>query len=60
MLQVPAVKALQQELYQHQQASKQMHVLIAQLAGTLSIGSAEAIIAERMQQALAAAPGDDM
>ena len=53
---VPAVKELQQQLYMHKQSRTQMNVLIEQLCATLAIGSAEAIIAERMQQALDSAP----
>ena len=53
---VPAVKELQQQLFTYKQSMGQMQVLIQQLCATLSIGSAEALIAERMQHALAAAP----
>ena len=49
---VPAVKELMRQLYGHKQARGQMEVLIEQLCATLAIGSAEAVIAERMQQAL--------
>ncbi len=56
---VPAVKSLQQQLYQCRQSNGQMAVLIEQLCSTLAVGSAEALIAERMQQALASAPADE-
>ena len=55
---VPAVKGMQQDLVRYKQSTQQMQVLIGQLCATLSIGSAESMIAERMQEALAAAPED--
>ena len=49
---------MQQDLVRYKQSTQQMQVLIGQLCATLSIGSAESMIAERMQEALAAAPED--
>ena len=46
---VPAVKELIQMLAKFKQSNTQMRGLIQQLCATLSLGSAEALIAERMQ-----------
>ena len=52
---VPAVKDLQQKLLAYKQSGLQMQALVQELCATLAVGSAEALIAERIQ-ALAAAP----
>ena len=52
---VPAVKDLRRQLFQYKQCTGQMHALIEQLCATLTLGSAEALIAERMQTVLASA-----
>ena len=52
---VPRVKELQQSLLRCKQVSLQMQALIQELCTTLAVGSAEAMIAERIQ-VLAASP----
>jgi hypothetical protein len=52
---VPAAKEMQRSLMQYKQSNLQMQELIQQLCATLSIGSAEARLAERIQ-ALAVDP----
>ena len=52
---VPRVKELQQSLLRYKQVSLQMQALIQELCTTLAVGSAEAMIAERIQ-VLAASP----
>lgn len=56
---MPAVKDMQQHLLQYKQSHAQLQGLISQLCVSLSVDSAEAVIAERMRSLTVGAAGDD-
>ena len=52
---VPAVRELQAALIRYKQSNTQMRAMVEELCKTLAVGSAEALIAERIQATVASA-----
>ena len=54
------MKEMQQQLLQYKQSNAQVQGLISQLCISLSVGSAEAVIAERMRSVMSGAEAESV